>query len=173
MIPTSLCTKSTNALGLNPLRVSARLVSAGANLWPSEVHLRLPKSWVSGSRQRAVNNTGLFSDRASTLFCLGFSDLQLLCRLCVVVLRVLGWSEFSVATGRTTVGVFTVGEFSGHRSFAFFLLLFLLIKCRLAVWEGWLSLPAPVVGSVVGSFFFRLFWFCQVVFSGGWESFSS
>jgi len=88
---------------------------------------------------------------------------------------VLGWSEFSVATGRTTAGVFTGGDFSGHQSFVgvFFSAAILLRKRRLAVWRGWLSVPAPVVGSVASSFFCRLFWFSQCVSPGRWESFSS
>jgi len=101
-----------------PSKGSASLVSAGALLWPSEVRLRLPESWVSGSRLCAGIDAGFCSVRVAVWLGLIFSDFQLGCGFPVVLLRGLGWSDFSVATGRTTTGDFTAGDFSGDRSFA-------------------------------------------------------
>ena len=150
-------------------------MSAGAFLWPSEVRLRLPESWVSGSRLRAGIDAGFFSVRVAVWLGVVFSVFLLGCGFSVVMLRGLGWSVFSVATGRTTAGDFTAGDFSGDRSFAevFFFAAFSLRKCRLAVWWGWLSLPAPVEGSVNSSFFFWLLWFFLCFSPGRWESFYS
>jgi len=143
-------------------------VSAGAFLWSSEVRLRLPESWVSGSRHRADIDAGFFSVRVAAWLVLVFSDFQLGCGFSVVLLRGLGWSDFSVATGRTTAGEFTTGDFSGDRSFAgvSFFRCFPLRKCRLAGWWGWLSPPAPVEGSFNSSFLLLAVLFLSVLFSG-------
>jgi len=87
-------------------------------LWSSEVCLRLPESWVSGSRRRTVTSSGFFPGRGQCLSLPFFSDLLLVGGFWVVVLGGLGWSEFSVAAGFPTAGFLAADEFSGRRRLA-------------------------------------------------------